>query len=69
MPRMTIEIDPALLEEARKVLGVRTKHEAIEQALWQLVRQQRVRDMRKHAGQVDLDLSQEDLQQLREDRP
>ena len=68
MPRMTIEIDQALLEEARKLLGVRTKREAVEQALWQLVRQERVQAIKQHAGQIDLDLSQEDLQKLRENR-
>jgi len=68
MPRMTIEIDEALLEEARRVLGVRTKREAIERALHELVRQQRRRDIRAHAGQVELELTQETLRTLRESR-
>jgi hypothetical protein len=42
---MTIEINEALLEEACRVLGVRTKREAIERALQELMRQQRRRDI------------------------
>lgn len=68
MPRMTIEIDEALLEEARRVLGVRTKREAIERALQELVRQQRRRGIRAHAGQVELELTQETLRTMRESR-
>lgn len=68
MPRMTIEIDEALLEEARRVLGVRTKREAIERALQELVRQQRRRGIRAHAGRVELELTQETLRALRESR-
>ncbi|GIW36855.1 MAG: hypothetical protein KatS3mg073_1000 [Meiothermus sp.] len=68
MPRMTIEIDEALLEEARRVLGVRTKREAIERALQELVRQQRRRGIRAHAGHVELELTQETLRALRESR-
>ncbi|GIW31263.1 MAG: hypothetical protein KatS3mg071_1437 [Meiothermus sp.] len=68
MPRMTIEIDAALLEEARRTLGVRTKREAIERALQELVRQQRRRAIRAHAGKVELELTQETLRALRESR-
>ncbi|WP_084542129.1 type II toxin-antitoxin system VapB family antitoxin [Calidithermus chliarophilus] len=50
MPRITVETDEALLEEARRVLGVHTKREAIERALQELVRQQRRRAIRVHAG-------------------
>jgi Arc/MetJ family transcription regulator len=65
---MTIEIDAALLEEARRTLGVRTKREAIERALQELVRQQRRRAIRAHAGKVELELTQETLRALRESR-
>jgi len=68
MPRMTFEINEALLEEARQILGVRTKREAIEQALQELVRQQRRRAIQAHAGQVELELTQETLRVLRESR-
>lgn len=68
MPRMTIEIDAALLEEARRTLGVRTKREAIERALQELVRQRRRRAIRAHAGKVELELTQETLRALRESR-
>ncbi len=50
MPRITVETDEALLEEARRVLGVHTKREAIERALQELVRQQRRRAIRVHVG-------------------
>ncbi|RIH90458.1 Bacterial antitoxin of type II TA system, VapB [Calidithermus terrae] len=50
VPRITVETDEALLEEARRVLGVHTKREAIERALQKLVRQQRRRAIRVHAG-------------------
>jgi Arc/MetJ family transcription regulator len=68
MPRITIEIDEALLEEACRVLGVRTKREAIERALQELMRQQRRWGIRAHAGRVELELTQETLHALRESR-
>lgn len=49
-------------------LRVRTKREAIERALQELVRQQRRRAIRAHAGQVEPELNQETLQKLWESR-
>lgn len=68
MARMTVALDEHLLEEARRLSGAKTKREAIEIALRQLVRRLRRREIATHAGAIELDLTQEELQTLREER-
>ena len=50
--RMTsIRLDPKLADEAAKVLGVKTRTEAVQGALREIVALRRFKDlMRKHAG-------------------
>lgn len=68
MARMTVAIDEELLEEARRLSGAKTKREAIEIALRQLVRRLRKQEISNHAGTIELALTQEKLRQLREER-
>ncbi len=68
MARMTVMMDEGLLEEARRLSGAKTKREAIEIALRQLVCRLRRREMATHAGTIELELTQEELQRLREER-
>lgn len=68
MARMTVAMDEQLLEEARRLSGAKTKREAIEIALRQLVRRLRRREMAAHAGTIELELTQEKLRRLREER-
>jgi Arc/MetJ family transcription regulator len=65
---MMVDVDAALLEEARMLLGVRTKREVIERALRELVRRARLARVAAHAGTVELALNQEELRRLRAER-
>jgi len=68
MVRMTVTVDEKLLLEAQKLTGARTKREAIEIALRELVRRERRRAIASHAGAVELTLTQEELRRWREER-
>jgi Arc/MetJ family transcription regulator len=65
MKRMTLTLDPILLEQARKALGVSTKSEAIRIALTEVVRKKQLGQALGHRGQIALELDQETLQKLR----
>ena len=67
MKRMTVTLDPILLEQARKALGVSTKSEAIRIALTEVVRKKHLGETLGHRGQIALELDQETLQGLRAD--
>jgi len=68
MVRMTVTVDEKLLLEAQKLTGAKTKREAIEIALRELVRQKRRRAIASRAGAVELTLTQEELRRWREER-
>ena len=65
--KMTLTLDPILLEQARKALGVSTKSEAIRIALTEVVRKKQLGETLGHRGQIALELDQEILQGLRAD--
>ena len=67
MGRMTIPVDETLVEETRKAFKVKTKAEAIRRALEEALRRRKLAEVLDHAGQVELDLDQDELQRLRED--
>jgi len=68
MGRLTVTIDDDLLEDARRLLGTRTKREAIVVALEDAVRRTRLLDTIAHRGMVQLDMSREELLKLRSER-
>lgn len=65
--RLTVTVDEALLEEARRLAGTRTKREALELALREFVRRLGLAAIQAHAGAVDLALTVEDLLKAREE--
>ncbi len=65
MPRMMIEIDDRLLEEARRLSGARTKEAAIEAALREWCAGERAGSS---PGRVDITLTRRDLRTMREGR-
>jgi len=67
MVRLNVELDPRLLEEAVEVSGAKSKREAIETALRELVRRHRLARMIDRAGTVPLSGSLEDLLRSREE--
>ena len=65
MTRMTVTLDPNLLEQAREALGVSTNSAAIRIALVEVVRKKQLAEALSHQGQIELELDQETLQKLR----
>lgn len=68
MGKTTVVIDEKLLEDAVRVAGVKTKREAIEAGLRELIRKAGREMLRKELGTFDLDLTLKKLQQLRHAR-
>ena len=66
MSRMTVNIDPDLLDQAKAALGAPTKVETIRIALAEAVRKQRLGIALQNRGQIDLELDQGNLQQQRQ---
>ncbi len=62
--KTTVVIDDKLLRDAMKAAGVRTKREAIEMGLRELVRNRNLEALREDLGTYDLDLSSEELERL-----
>lgn len=63
--KTTVVIDEDLLREAVKAAGVKTRREAIELGLRELVRQKNLEALRQELGTYDLGLSLEELERLR----
>jgi Arc/MetJ family transcription regulator len=61
MTRLSITVDPELLEEVQRLAKVRTKREAIEQALKEFVRHHRFQELQALAGSG---LTEMDLEEL-----
>ena len=66
MRKTTVVIDEKLLEEAVRASGVKTKREAIEAGLRELVRSVGRQALRGELGTYDLDLSLKELRRLRD---
>ena len=63
--RTNIEIDDALMAEAIKATGLKTKREVVERALRQMVILGRQAEVRKYRGKIDWT---GDLDDMRTDR-
>ncbi len=61
--RLSVDVDPELLKEAKELAGVRTKREAIEIALREMILRRRLKDLMGLEGsglvEIDLDLLRE----------
>ena len=60
MVRLSITVDPELIEEVQQLAKARTKREAIERALQDFVRHHRLQELQALAGSglVDMDLKE-----------
>lgn len=65
--RTTLDLEEELLREAMKLLGVKTKREAVERALQRIIAEKRREQLRAKLGQLDLALSPKDLEEMRRD--
>jgi|GEM_PF-414133 len=68
MPRIMVMIDDALLAEARRLTGARTKRETIEIALREAVRRRKLAELATMAGRVDIRLTRRQLDAMRTGR-
>ena len=66
--KTTVVIDEELLREAMEATGAKTKHEAIEAGLRELVRRKNLKALREELGSFDLELSLEELERMRSER-
>lgn len=66
--KTTVMINDKLLKEAMKASQAKTKKEAIEAGLRELVRRKNIEALRQELGTFDLELSLEELERRRSDR-
>lgn len=66
--KTTIVIDDDLLKEAMKVTRSKTKKEAVETGLRELVRRKHLEAFREELGTYDIGLTLEELEERRRDR-
>lgn len=66
MSRHTVIIDDKLLDEARQVLGTRSIRTTVETGLREAIRRRRLESLRRSLGKVEIDLTSEELERLRD---
>ena len=64
--RTTVDLDEELVREVMDLLGVKTKRQAIQRSLEALVKQKKRERLRAKLGNLDLDLSLEELEWMRQ---
>ena len=62
--RTTIDIDPELLAEAEKITGEMSPSKAVNAALRELVRRQKLRELRDMLGTMDWEDNWRELEEL-----
>ncbi|UCC39622.1 MAG: type II toxin-antitoxin system VapB family antitoxin [Candidatus Aminicenantes bacterium] len=67
MQKTTVEIDEKLLEKAMQLSGAKTKKSAIEYGLRELIKSINRNLFKKELGTFNLDLTSEDLDEMRKD--
>lgn len=63
--RTTLDIDEKLLNEVMVITRAKTKREAVNHSLKELIRQIRIQELIEAAGKMDLDLTSEELDRRR----
>jgi Arc/MetJ family transcription regulator len=64
--RLSITVDPELLEEVRQLAKVRTKRAAVERALQEFVRHHRLQELQALAGSGVVEMELEELRRWRQ---
>ncbi len=54
--RTTLDIPEALIEEARRLLGFKSKTDTIVVSLRELIRRRRIEELKALLGQIELDV-------------
>ena len=68
MAKTTVIIDDALLEEAMRLTGDKTKKGVITAGLEELVKKKNLEAFRRELGTFDLDITPEELRELRDEQ-
>ena len=68
MKKTTVEIDESLLRKAIEVSGAKTKKEAIEKGLRELIRKKNIEILCEELGTYEIDLTLEDLEKMRSEK-
>ena len=63
--RSTMDLPEDLIEEAKRLTGLRTKRAVVVRALDELVRRERLERFRARLGSIDFDLTQDELEAMR----
>jgi Arc/MetJ family transcription regulator len=66
--KTVVDINPDLLEEAKRILDTRTIKDTVDKSLRVVVRQGALEELANAAGTVDLDLTVDSLRQQRRRR-
>jgi Arc/MetJ family transcription regulator len=66
--KTTVEMDPQLLEKARKILGTATIKETVEESLRRVLYQNALRELADSLGTFDIDLNPRKLRAMRRKR-
>ncbi|MBN2652302.1 MAG: type II toxin-antitoxin system VapB family antitoxin [Spirochaetales bacterium] len=59
--RTTIEIPDNLIKEAMKLTKIETKTELVKVALENLIQKEKVKDLSKYFGKIELDIDTRDI--------
>lgn len=59
--RTTLDLPEELLEEAMKTTEIKTKTKVIITALEELIRKNKISDIKKYRGKIDLDIDLNDI--------
>jgi Arc/MetJ family transcription regulator len=54
--RTTLDIPEALIEEARRILGFKSKTDTVVLSLQELIRRRRIEELKQIMGEVDLEI-------------
>jgi len=65
--RTTIDINEKLVEKVKGILGLKTKKDAVEYSLEFIIKEKQRERLRKKIGKIDLNLSLDELKNLREE--
>ncbi len=68
MGRFTVTVEETLMEDAMEAMGTRSKADTVRRALTEVLRRKRIAGALAHQGQIELDLDQDKLQELRAQR-
>jgi len=54
--RTTLDLPEHLVEEARRLLGFKSKTDTVVQSLRELIRRRRIEELKSLAGKIELDI-------------